>query len=48
MRRHIATLLEAAGILTLAGAGWSVSQALGLAVAGVGLVAFGVSVERVA
>lgn len=46
MRRHIAALLEVSGSVVLAAAGWTINETVGLIVAGVGLVAFGVSVER--
>lgn len=41
-----AALLQSAGILSGAAAGWLVSAALGLAVLAAGLVALGVAVER--
>lgn len=46
MRQQIAAALQVAGISILAAAGFSVSVALGLAVTGTGLVAFGLAVER--
>lgn len=46
MREKIATVLEACGIVALASAGFTVSTGLGLAVAGLGMVAFGLAVER--
>lgn len=46
MRQQIAAALQVAGLAVLSAAGFSVSVALGLAVAGAGLVAFGVAVER--
>ena len=41
-----ATVMQAAGTLLLAVAGWLVAPALGCAVAGVGLLAFGLAMER--
>lgn len=41
----IAALLQIAGSVALAVAGWMVAPALGLAVAGVALVVFGLAVE---
>jgi len=41
----LAALLQIAGAVALAVAGWMVAPALGLAVAGVALVVFGLAVE---
>lgn len=46
MRKHVATALEAAGVAALAAAGFTVDVGLGLFAAGVGLVVFGLAVER--
>lgn len=46
MRERVATVLEAAGVTTCAAAGFSVSVTVGLAILGVGLVLFGLAVER--
>lgn len=46
MRGPIATTLQAIGIGCLALAGFTVSLGVGFAVAGVGLVAFGLAAER--
>jgi hypothetical protein len=42
----LAAALQIAGAAALAVAGWLVAPALGLAVAGVALVVFGLAVER--
>lgn len=46
MRQKLATALEACGVLCGVGAGLTVSVGLGLAVAAVGLILFGLAVER--
>lgn len=46
MRDRVATLLQAAGVAAVAAAGFTVSATAGLAVAGLGLVLFGLAVER--
>lgn len=46
MREIVATTLQAAGVACGAAAGFTVSVGLGLAVMAVGLVAFGLAVER--
>lgn len=46
MRDHVATALEAVGVACGVAAGLSVSITVGLAVACVGLVLFGLAVER--
>lgn len=45
-RSHIAAVLEAAGVAAGAAAGFTVDVALGLAVLAVGLVLFGLALER--
>jgi hypothetical protein len=44
--KRVAAVLQASGVALLAAAGWLVSPSWGLAVAGVGMVAFGVAAER--
>jgi hypothetical protein len=46
MREKVAAALQVAGIAAGVAAGLTVSAGVGLAVAAVGLVAFGVAVER--
>lgn len=46
MRKQIAAALEIAGITACAAAGFVVSTALGLAIAGVGCIVLGLSIER--
>lgn len=46
MVKHVATCLQVVGALLLAGASWAVDPALGVAVAGVGFLAFGLAAER--
>lgn len=46
MREHLATALEAAGVACGVIAGFTVSATVGLATACVGLVLFGLAVER--
>lgn len=46
MRSKLATALEAAGVVCGAAAGFSVSFAAGFGVLAVGLVLFGLAVER--
>lgn len=46
MRQKIAAGLQVAGIAAGVAAGWTVSVGLGLAVACVGMVLLGVSMER--
>lgn len=46
MRQRIATALEAVGAVLLVAAGFMVAPAAGVGVVGVGLVAFGIAVER--
>lgn len=46
MREKIATALEAAGVLAGTAAGFTVSAGAGLGVLAVGLVLFGLAVER--
>jgi len=43
----LAAALQVLGAVALTAAGWSVAPALGLAVAGVALIVFGLAVERV-
>lgn len=45
-RKKLAALLESAGILVGAAAGATISAALGLGVLAVGLLVFGVAIER--
>lgn len=45
-QKTVATILEALGVAAAIGAGLTVSLTHGLAVAGVGLVLFGLAVER--
>jgi hypothetical protein len=42
----VAAVLQASGVAVLAVAGWMWEQPVGLAVAGLGLVAFGLAAER--
>ena len=42
----LAAVLEVLGAVALTAAGWTVAPGLGLAVAGVALVLFGLAVER--
>lgn len=42
----IATSLQAAGTILITVAGWLVDPALGLAIGGIGLLAFGLALER--
>lgn len=46
MRARIAATLEAVGLLSLTAAGFTVTPGLGFLAAGVGLVVFGLAVER--
>lgn len=46
MRQNVATALEALGVVAASAAGLTVSLGLGLAVAGLGLVLFGLALER--
>lgn len=46
MREKLATILQASGVASGVAAGFTVSAGLGLAVACVGLVLFGLAVER--
>lgn len=46
MRQQIAAVLQVIGIAVGAAAGFTVSLGLGLAVLAVGMVAFGVALER--
>lgn len=46
MRERVATVLEATGVVCGVAAGFTVSVTVGLAVACVGLVLFGLAVER--
>jgi hypothetical protein len=46
MKKLAALVLQVAGIAAIAAAGWLVAEPLGVAVLGVGLVLFGVAVER--
>lgn len=46
MREKIATILEAAGVAAGTAAGLTVSAGLGLAVLALGLILFGLAVER--
>ena len=46
MRERVATLLEAVGVGVCSAAGFTVSATVGLGVLGVGLVLFGLAVER--
>lgn len=46
MREKVATVLEGAGVLAGAAAGFTVSVTAGLAVLCVGLIVFGLAVER--
>lgn len=46
MGKRVAAVLQASGVAVLTVAGLSVNVTVGLAVAGLGLVAFGVAVER--
>lgn len=43
---RVAAALQVTGVAALTAAGWMISAPLGLAVAGAGLVLFGISVER--
>lgn len=42
----IASAIQIAGLAVLACAGWLVSEALGAALLGVGLIVYGVAMER--
>lgn len=42
----LAALLEVLGAVALTAAGWTVAPSLGLAVAGIALVVFGLALER--
>ena len=42
----LAAALQILGVAALAAAGWLVAPALGIAVAGIALVVFGIAVER--
>lgn len=46
MKKLAALVLQVAGTAAIAAAGWLVAAPLGVALAGVGLVLFGVAVER--
>lgn len=46
MVRRFATPLQVVGAVLLAGAGWAFDPVLGVAVAGVGFLAFGLAAER--
>lgn len=46
MRKLVAAALQAVGLSVCAAAGFTIGTGLGLAVLGVGLVMFGVAVER--
>lgn len=46
MRERIAAALQASGLTSLTIAGFAVSSAVGFAVAGVGMILFGLAVER--
>lgn len=46
MRERVATVLQAAGVSAGVAAGFTVSATLGLAVLCVGLILFGLAVER--
>lgn len=46
MRKHVATSLEAAGVLCASAAGFTINLGAGLGVLAVGLVLFGLAVER--
>lgn len=46
MIKRVAAALQVSGVSLLAVAAWTVNETFGLAVAGLGVLAFGVALER--
>jgi hypothetical protein len=46
LTKRVAAIVQALGVAVLTAAGWTISETVGLSVAGIGLLAFGVALER--